>query len=724
MKGGVVILLESLKRFLQQNDTDLCVVLNVDEELGSPLSGELFKEVAGMSSHCLSFEPGRENGELISSRKGIISLWLFARGKKGHASRLDEGANAIVELAFKVMELTSLNGRFPNLTLNPTIVKGGAESNVTPDKAEVYFDVRYYDDKEYEFLEETLKRLSAVHPEANVSYSLKLRRLPMKEDPDFVNIVKMSAEEIGMTVSFVRATGGGDVAFFSQNGVPSIDGLGIPGGKMHSEDEYARLDQFEDRVNLVVHLLRKLGGEKMFVDTTLRDGHQSLIATRMRTEDMLPALEAFDRMNFHSMEVWGGATFDVAVRFLNENPWERLKKIREGLKNTKIQMLLRGQNLVGYRHYADDVVELFIKKVAEYGLDIIRIFDALNDERNLQKSIEESKKHGLHVQVAISYTVSPVHTLDYYLDFARKLLDMGVDSICIKDMAGLLTPKRAYELVRALKEKFGVPVEVHSHCTTGFAPLAYQAAYEAGADFFDTAISPFSMGTSQPTFETMYYAFRGNGKEDFDREALKFLVDHFTKVRMKYVEYDVGMKYPDSRIIFSQIPGGMYSNLLKQLKEQRMEHLLDKVLEEVPRVQKDLGYPPLVTPTSQIVGVQAFLNVVYGRYERITNETKNYVKGLYGRPPAPIDPELMRKILGDEKPIDFRPADLLEPELDKARKELGILAETDEDLLIAVILGEVGKKFLRKKYEEKIGVDFNYLESLSDFTDDMPVYPV
>ena len=232
------------------------------------------------------------------------------------------------------------------------------------------------------------------------------------------------------------------------------------------------------------------------------------------------------------------------------------------------------------------------------------------------------------------------------------------------------------------------------------------------------------MGTSQPTFETMYYAFRGNGKEDFAREALKFLVDHFTKVRMKYVEYDVGMKYPDSRIIFSQIPGGMYSNLLKQLKEQRMEHLLDKVLEEVPRVQKDLGYPPLVTPTSQIVGVQAFLNVVYGRYERITNETKNYVKGLYGRPPAPIDPELMRKILGDEKPIDFRPADLLEPELDKTRKELGILVETDEDLLIAVILGEVGKKFLRKKYEEKIGVDFNYLESLSDFTDDMPVYPV
>ncbi|AIY86375.1 MULTISPECIES: M20 family metallopeptidase [unclassified Thermotoga] len=262
MKGGVVILLESLKRFLQQNDTDLCVVLNVDEELGSPLSGEVFKEVSGMSSHCLSFEPGRENGEFISSRKGIISLWLFARGKKGHASRLDEGANAIVELAFKAVELFSLNGRFPNLTLNPTIVKGGAESNVTPDKAEVYFDVRYYDDKEYEFLEETLKRLSAVHPEANVSYTLKLRRLPMKEDPDFVNIVKMSAEEIGMTVSFVRATGGGDVAFFSQNGVPSIDGLGIPGGKMHSEDEYARLDQFEDRVNLVVHLLRKLGGEK------------------------------------------------------------------------------------------------------------------------------------------------------------------------------------------------------------------------------------------------------------------------------------------------------------------------------------------------------------------------------------------------------------------------------------------------------------------------------
>lgn len=465
---------------------------------------------------------------------------------------------------------------------------------------------------------------------------------------------------------------------------------------------------------------------KIFVDTTLRDGHQSLIATRMKTEDMLPTLEAFDRMNFYSMEVWGGATFDVAVRYLSEDPWERLKKIREGLKSTKIQMLLRGQNLVGYRHYPDDVVELFIKKVAEYGLDIIRIFDALNDERNLEKPIEFSKKYGLHVQGAISYTVSPVHTVEYFVDFAEKLVEMGIDSICIKDMAGLLTPKKAYQLVKALKERFGLPVEVHSHCTLGFAPQAYLAAFEAGADLIDTAISPFSMGTSQPPFESMYYSLRESDPEigEFDKEALKFLVEHLTKVRARYAEYDVAMKFPDSRIIFSQVPGGMYSNLIKQLKEQRLEHLLDKVLEEIPRVQKDFGYPPLVTPTSQIVGVQAILNVVYGRYERVTAETKNYVKGLYGRPPAPMDPDLVKKILGDEKPIDCRPADLLEPEVEKARKELGVLAERDEDLLIAVILGEVGKRFLRKKYEEKIGVDFSYLESIAPFTDDMPVYPV
>ena len=465
----------------------------------------------------------------------------------------------------------------------------------------------------------------------------------------------------------------------------------------------------------------------MFVDTTLRDAHQSLIATRMRTEDMLPALEALDSMGFYSMEVWGGATFDVAVRFLEEDPWDRLRSIRKGLKNTKIQMLLRGQNLVGYRNYADDVVELFVKKVAEYGLDIIRIFDALNDVRNLEKPIEVSKKYGIHVQGAISYTVSPVHTLEYYLKVAEEMIKAGVDSLCIKDMAGLLTPKVAYNLVKALKERFNVPVEVHSHCTTGLASMSYLAALEAGVDFLDTALSPLASGTSQPAFETMYHVVKEYGRkvQDIDEKTLEFLTNHFKNVRAKYKDYDVNMKTVDPRIILSQIPGGMYSNLLKQLKEQKMEHLIDKVLKEVPKVRKDLGYPPLVTPTSQIVGVQAVLNVITGeRYSKITNEVRNYLKGLYGKPPGPINEELLRKVLGNEKPIDTRPADILEPELEKAKKEIGHLAEKDEDLLIYVILGDVGKKFLIKKYEKRLKVDFEYIDSISEFTNDLPVYPV
>ena len=465
----------------------------------------------------------------------------------------------------------------------------------------------------------------------------------------------------------------------------------------------------------------------MFVDTTLRDAHQSLLATRMRTEDMVPALEALDSLGFHSMEVWGGATFDVAVRFLEEDPWERLRKIREGLKNTNIQMLLRGQNLVGYRNYADDVVELFVKKAAEYGLDIIRVFDALNDVRNLEKSIETAKKCGIHVQGAISYTVSPVHTLEYYLKVAEEMIERGVDSLCIKDMAGLLTPKVAYQLVKTLKERFDVPVEVHSHCTTGLAPMSYFASLDAGADFLDTALSPLANGTSQPPFEIIHHVAREYGKkvQETDEKTLKFLIDHFEKVRAKYREYDVNMKTVDPRIIFSQIPGGMYSNLLKQLREQNMEHLMEKVLKEIPRVQKDLGYPPLVTPTSQIVGVQALLNVITGeRYSKITNEVRNYLKGLYGRPPGPVNEELLKKVLGNERPIDVRPADILEPELEKARKEVGHLAERDEDILIYAILGEVGKKFLRKKYEKRLKVDFEYIEGISEFTDDLPVYPV
>ncbi|QTA38135.1 pyruvate carboxylase subunit B [Thermosipho ferrireducens] len=450
----------------------------------------------------------------------------------------------------------------------------------------------------------------------------------------------------------------------------------------------------------------------MFVDTTLRDGHQSLIATRMRISDMLPALPAMDEMSFSAMEVWGGATFDVCVRFLNEDPWERIRIIKENLKNTHTQMLLRGQNLVGYRHYADDTVELFVQKAIENGVDKIRIFDALNDIRNLEKSIEVALKHKAHVQGAISYTISPVHTVEYYMKYAEELIDRGVHSLCIKDMAGLLTPKMSYKLVKALKDKFNVPVEVHTHCTAGLGNLSYLAALEAGADYFDTALSPFAMGTSQPAFESFYYSAKEYRKiSEIDWKKVEFLVEHFKTVRKKYSEFDVNMTSIDHRILVSQVPGGMYSNLVKQLTEQKLLHKLPDVLREIPVVRKDLGYPPLVTPTSQIVGVQAVLNVLTGeRYSKITNEVKNYVKGMYGKSPAPIDPELQKKILGDEKPIDVRPADLIEPELENAKKSIGLLASSDEDLLIYVILGETGKKFLKERYEEKLLIDMEIAE--------------
>lgn len=452
----------------------------------------------------------------------------------------------------------------------------------------------------------------------------------------------------------------------------------------------------------------------MFVDTTLRDGHQSLIATRMSINDMLPALNDMDDLGFEAMEVWGGATFDVCVRFLNEDPWERIKTIKSHLKKTKTQMLLRGQNLVGYRHYADDVVELFVKKAIENGVDKIRVFDALNDIRNLEKSIEISLANGAHVQGAISYTISPVHTLEYYLNYAQQLVEKGVNSLCIKDMAGLLTPKFSFELVSELKKRFNVPVEVHTHCTAGLGDLNYLAAVEAGADYLDTALSPFALGTSQPPFEAMYYAVREyRNLPDIDWKKISVLVEHFKAVREKYKDYDVMMKSIDYRILVSQVPGGMYSNLVKQLSEQKMLNKLEDVLNEIPRVRKDLGYPPLVTPTSQIVGVQAVLNVLTGeRYKKVTNEVKNYVKGMYGKPPAPIDEELKKKILGDEKPIDCRPADLIEPEVERARKEIGVLAETDEELLIYILLGEVGRKYLYNKYQEKIKVDLQLVDEL------------
>lgn len=450
----------------------------------------------------------------------------------------------------------------------------------------------------------------------------------------------------------------------------------------------------------------------MFVDTTFRDGHQSIIATRMTTKDILEIVELVDEFGFRALEMWGGATFDVCVRYLDEDPWERLRSVKSKLKNSKTQMLLRGQNLVGYRHYADDVVELFVRKAIENGMEVIRVFDALNDVRNLEKSIEVALKFGAHVQGAISYTVSPVHTVDYFVKYAGELIDRGVHSLCIKDMAGLLTPKVAGELVSELKGRYRVLVEIHSHATAGLGELAYLTGYLAGADVIDTAFSPFAMSTSQPAFETFYHALSEYTRlPPLDWKKVDTVVKYLWDVRKKYELFDVKMTSVDHRIITSQVPGGMYSNLVKQLSEQNMLHKLDAVLEEIPRVRRELGYPPLVTPTSQIVGVQAVLNVMTGeRYSKVTREVKDYVKGLYGRPPAPIDPELVRKILGDEEPIEGRPADYLEPELDKRRREIGLLAQSDEDLLIYAILGEVGKQYLRRRYEESLCVDWKLAE--------------
>jgi oxaloacetate decarboxylase alpha subunit len=433
----------------------------------------------------------------------------------------------------------------------------------------------------------------------------------------------------------------------------------------------------------------------------------------MSTKDILEIIEEVDSLGFQALEVWGGATFDVCVRFLNEDPWDRLREIRKRLKNGKTQMLLRGQNLVGYRHYADDVVELFVRKAVENGVQVIRIFDALNDIRNVEKSIEVALECGVHVQGAMSYTTSPVHTVEYYLNYAKQLVERGVHSLCIKDMAGLLTPKIAGELVSQLKNHFDLPVEVHSHSTAGLGELAYVTAFLAGADIVDTAISPFGMTTSQPAFEAIYYAFSEYKKlPEIDWKKVDKIVKYLWDVRKKYANYDVNMYSIDHRIITSQVPGGMYSNLVKQLADQKMLHKLDAVLEEIPKVRADLGYPPLVTPTSQIVGVQAVLNVITGeRYAKVTREVKDYVKGLYGKPPAPIDEELVKKILGNEKPIKGRPADYIEPELDKRKKEIGVLAETDEELLIYAILGEIGKQYLKKKYDEKIQVDWTLVES-------------
>jgi oxaloacetate decarboxylase alpha subunit len=447
---------------------------------------------------------------------------------------------------------------------------------------------------------------------------------------------------------------------------------------------------------------RPAPGPIRFTDTTLRDAHQSLWATRMKLEEMLPVLEQIDRVGYWSLEMWGGATFDVCLRFLNEDPWERLSAIRAGVKNTKLQMLLRGQNVVGYRNYPDDVLEEFVARSAERGLDIYRVFDALNDPRNLEHAIACVKKQGKHAQGTLCYAISPIHTVEYYLQRAHEQQDMGVDSICIKDMAGILSPGTAFELVAALKDRIGLPVQLHCHASSGMAVAAYLKAAEAGCDVIDTATAPLAFMTSQPAGETMAASFAGNPRDPkLDMGAMERVEKHFEEVSANRC---VTMpKVVDSMVIIHQIPGGMASNLMSQLREQKAEKRLPEVLEEVPRVREDLGYPPLVTPTSQIVGVQAVMNVLAGeRYKLVPKEVKDYVKGLYGRSPAPIREALAQKILGDEKPVKGRPADLLEPMMPKVRKELAKdLVRHDEDYISYALFPEVSLKFFQWRKDPK-----------------------
>lgn len=434
-------------------------------------------------------------------------------------------------------------------------------------------------------------------------------------------------------------------------------------------------------------------------DVILRDAHQSLIATRMRTEDMLPACEWLDQAGYWSLECWGGATFDACVRFLKEDPWERLRTLRKALPNTRLQMLLRGQNLLGYRHYGDDVVEAFVAKAAENGMDVFRIFDALNDVRNLETSIKAVKKAGKHAQGTICYTVSPVHGTDAYLEQAKAMADMGADSIAIKDMAGLLTPAVTAELVGKLKQTLNLPVFLHSHATSGMAPMCQWAAMEAGVDHIDTALSAFAGGTSHPPTESLVAALHDAGLETgLNLELLNKATRHFREVRKKYHQFESAYNGVDTSVLLSQVPGGMMSNLANQLKEQGALDRIQDVFEEIPRVRKDLGYPPLVTPTSQIVGTQAVINVLAGkRYESITNEVKKYLQGWYGKAPAAVDKSLQQRAVGKEDLIEERPANLIPRELDELRKQVGELATSEEDVLTYAMFPDQAKAYLEQR---------------------------
>ena len=442
------------------------------------------------------------------------------------------------------------------------------------------------------------------------------------------------------------------------------------------------------------------------VETALRDGHQSLFATRMTTDEVLLALKELDKAGYYALEVWGGATFDACLRFLNEDPWERLRKIKKVCKNTKLQMLFRGQNILGYRHYSDDVVEKFVQKSIQNGIDIIRIFDALNDLRNLKCAVDATKKYGGECQIALSYTTSPVHTVEYYVELAKEVEKMGADSICIKDMAGVLLPEDAYNLISQMKANTKLPIELHSHCTGGLMEMTYLRAIQAGVDIIDTALSPLSGGTSQPCTESINYALRGTEYDPkLDADLLDKAASKLATVKAKYLEN--GMLNPkvlscNPNILKYQVPGGMLSNLISQLKQQNALDKLDEVLKEVPEVRKDMGYPPLVTPLSQMVGTQAVLNVISGeRYKIVPKEINEYLHGNYGKSPAPVNEEIRHKIIGDDEVITHRPADDLKPEFKALKKKYADIAKSDEDVLSIALFGDVAIKYITQRNEDR-----------------------
>ena len=459
-------------------------------------------------------------------------------------------------------------------------------------------------------------------------------------------------------------------------------------------------------------MAKKIG----ITETVLRDAHQSLIATRMPIDDMLPILDKLDKVGFHSLECWGGATFDACLRFLNEDPWDRLRTIRKKCPNTKLQMLFRGQNMLGYRHYADDVVEYFVQRSVANGIDIIRIFDALNDIKNLQTAIRAAKKEGAHVQVAISYTTGPVFTDEYYVAYAKRIADAGADSICIKDMAALLTPYETEKLVSALKKAVDLPIQLHTHYTSGLASMCILKGVEAGVDVVDTAMSPLALGTSHAPTESIVAALKGTGYDTgLDLVLLNEIREYFMGLRKKYIDsglLDQSMLATNTKALVYQVPGGMLSNLLSQLKQAGKADKLEEVLQEVPRVRQDSGYPPLVTPTSQIVGTQAVFNVINGeRYKMCTNEFKDLVSGKYGTTPMPVDPEFAKKVNGGKEIITCRPADLLKPELEDLRKECAEWIEQEEDVLSYAQFPKVALDFFKKRRDAKYGIDGKHADA-------------